>query len=165
VKTRIGWAAFGLLLLLAAVAHADRKVVSANNCLLMRDSDAGEYHDNIYDRGGLRIGYHGPGFLGVVCPLFRSKTTSTGGLSALKVNVQKYQTGGLLCYAESSDMNGSVLKSVTRTITSTGIRSLNWSNSLNTSSSKGTYGILCYLDGAVLPAKADELFSIDYTEL
>jgi hypothetical protein len=101
----------------------------------------------------------------VMCPLVRSNTTNTNGLTALKLNLYKYWGSTFTCYAQSADQNGSVLKRVAKSTTQTGLISLDWSNLLNTSSAKGTYGVSCDVIGALESNQwGDELESIEYTE-
>jgi len=161
MSPRTKLALLALLVVSSTAVAQDAKRMSANNCLLQRDWMAGT---TAYDRGGARIGAHVGGFFGFVCPLLRSNPSSTSGLSALTVNVTKYGAGQLLCYAQSTDMNGSVLKSVSKSIASSerGTLHLVWGSSLNTSSAKGTFAVQCNTNGGV--PFGDELYSIEYTE-
>jgi hypothetical protein len=151
--------AFTLLSLISnSGIAADQKRMPANACLLAYDGDS-----HFYDRGGARMGATNH-TQNMVCPLVRGNTTNTNGLTNLQLNLFKQVSATFTCTAESYDQNGSLLKSVAKSTTQTGITFLSWGSSINASSAKGTYGIVCTVVGAVPPAWGDELMNIDYTE-
>ena len=156
---KILWIVSLLGLLVTATALADPKRINGAMCELERDEQIVDI-----DRGAIRLGAHHGAEVGVVCPLLRSNTTNTTGLLNLVVNLYKAKTTTFTCYGESYDQNGSALKIVSRSTNATGRIGLTWNGSINTSSSKGTYGVICYEVGASDDSWADEIFAIDYDE-
>lgn len=157
-KTEI-WLAIALVgLVLAGTAMADPKRINGAMCELEYD-----YNFQALDRGAIRIGAP-QGEVGVVCPLLRANTTNTNGLLNLIVNVYKVHPTTFTCYGESYDQSGSPLKIVSRSTTSVGRTALIWNNSINTSSARGTYGVICYPTGTTVGEFSDEIFAVDYDE-
>lgn len=152
---------------LSATALADRKRIGANDCLFEYDDPAyGNHWD--WDRGECRIGTQNPWpeFLPLVirCPLVRSNTTNTNGLTSLKLNVYKQTSTTFNCWAQSNDKFGSYVLRVARSTTQTGRSTLDWTTNMNSSLSKGTYAVTCDVIGTVDETWGDEVESIEYNE-
>lgn len=168
--TRLRCPAAVLFLSLVSVSSfaADAKRMPATDCHLEYDDNTVSGNDH-WDRGFARFGARNPWTdirpINIVCPLVRSNTTNTNGLTALKVNLLKGQATYLTCYAESVDVNGSLVKRVARTKSNTLPGPLDWAASLNSSSAKGTYGLMCEIVGAFDANEwGDELTNVEYTE-
>lgn len=73
------------------------------------------------------------------CPIVRDNTGNTNGLSELQMQV--LTSGSTICNAHAISATGSVLISVARSRSTNG--PLNWSNTINTSSARGSYAIRC----------------------
>jgi len=155
-KQLLAIASLGLLI--ASTAIADPKRINGAMCELENDPQFASL-----DRGAIRIGAPKEE-VGVVCPMLRSNTTNTSGLLNLVVNVYKVHPTTFTCYGESYDQSGSALKIVSRSTNATGRIALTWNASINTSSSKGTYGVVCYPTGTTLGDFSDEIFAVDYDE-
>ena len=144
-------------LLVCSSALADQKRMAANNCELYDDTSV------FYDRGGARMGAPEVSNL-FICPILRDNTTNTGGLNALKVNVYKGKPDDVICVADSYDQNGSILKSVARSVPGLGIVAVDFDDDLDVSSAYGSYGVACLVAPFDNNGWGHELFSIDYDE-
>jgi len=74
--------------------------------------------------------------------------TSTTGLNNLVLDYKQGPAGGGSCTAYSVEWTGSILKSVTKSLTATSnlATDVGWSNSLNVSSSFSSYVMVCALN-------------------
>lgn len=82
----------------------------------------------------------------ISCPILRDNTTNTNGLSALQLRVKKADTATRSCTAYASDGFGSQLKSVTKTVSGTGVQPFDWGTTFNVSSANGAnYAVVCTL--------------------
>ena len=156
-KTLLSITILGLLA--AGTAFADPKRINGAMCELEQDLQI-----SFVDRGALRIGAHDGEEVGVVCPLLRANTTNTTGLLNLIVHVFKQNATTFTCFGESYDQSGNALKIVSKSTSTTGQVPLTWNNTINVSSSKGTYGVVCYAIGGTGGDWGDEIFAVDYDE-
>jgi hypothetical protein len=95
---------------------------------------------------GANFAYTLAGDLSLSCSLLRDNTTNTNGLSALQVVVSKNDANARSCSVYAYDGYGNLLKAVGRTVSGTGLKTFDWTNSLNVSSANGAYyTVLCDL--------------------
>jgi hypothetical protein len=98
-------------------------------------------------RGTTDIGSPGIAY-SVRCSLIRDNTTNTNGLAALQVRVTKGDITSRTCTATVHDRYGSSLKSVARSVSGSGVKTFDWTNTLNTSSGSGAYyTVSCSMGG------------------
>ena len=122
----------------ASAVSADSKVLPASAC--QTNSDA----FNRLTRNTTTIGVIA-GQNNMVCSLVRDNMTNTNGLSALRFRVSKADSTSRTCTAYAVDGYGNVLKSVSRTVSGSGIKNFDFGNTLNVSSSTAVYNVQCGL--------------------
>jgi hypothetical protein len=150
----------GGLMVGVPASASDLKIINGTMCELEDDSQV-----SLIDRGGLRVGANHGQTVGIVCPLLRANTTNTNGLLQFAVKLFKQKPATFTCYGESHDQNGSALKIVSKSITTTGNTVVDFGNTINTSMAGGTYGVVCYEIGQVDPDEwGDEISSVVYEE-
>lgn len=82
----------------------------------------------------------------ITCPMVRDNATNTDGLDDLDVFLVNASGGAITCTAYSLDSYGNVTQSDPESTTSSGVNEhLNWGANLSSSSSGGTYVVVCTL--------------------
>lgn len=123
--------------LVPRAAHAIEKMQPASACQVLNEANT------TIGRGAVDIGSVSGAF-SVSCPLLRDNTTNTNGLFPFWLRVNKGDATSRTCTAYSVDGYGNILKSVSRSVTGTGVQTFDWTTALNVSSANGaTYAINC----------------------
>ncbi len=123
--------------LLPRTAHAIEKMQPASACQVLDEANTA------IGRGASDIGSTSGAF-SISCPLLRDNTTNTNGITPFWLRVNKGDATSRTCTAYAADGYGNILKSVSKSVSGTGVQTFDWGTSFNVSSANGaTYAVSC----------------------
>jgi hypothetical protein len=120
----------------ASQARADGKVISPSSCRLAGGGTTGLSY------GAGHVTNTSGASAAIVCPVFRDTVSNSNGLLDLEVAVGD-STGTISCDALALDRAGNITKSVTRRTPGTGAQVIDFAATLNASSNRGHYSVIC----------------------